>query len=279
MHFSAAVVSTFAALAAAYTTPDYSKDPSGNAIYTPTLGELVPEGKAFDITWDPTLGDKVSLVLLRGPSSNVVPLETIVEDIDNTGSYTWTPSTSLETDTTHYGILLVVEGTGAYQWSVQFGISNEDGTVDSTSTAVSSVAASTTAASTTASPSATGETYVTVIDNVTTTICPVAESASAASTSAAAVTSAAVSYSTVIPTWVETTTICPNSKCGAATAAPVVSPSSIPSQYTLVSSAAAVSSTPLTAPSATSTPVFNGAGRNAISFGAIVAALAAVMFI
>jgi hypothetical protein len=48
----------------------------------------------------------------------------IVEKIENSGSYTWTPSTDLEDDTTHYGIEIIDDATGQYQYSTQFGISN-----------------------------------------------------------------------------------------------------------------------------------------------------------
>ena len=134
--FTAALVSALASLAAAttYTQPDYSKPPSGNPILTPGLNELVPVGQPYDITWTPTTEGTVSLVLLRGPSTNVVPLETLVVGIPNTGSYKWTPGTELEPDTTHYGLLLVVEGTGQYQWSTQFGIKNPNYGASTTTT-------------------------------------------------------------------------------------------------------------------------------------------------
>lgn len=67
----------------------------------------------------------MSLVLLRGPSENVKPLVTIVEGIDNSGSYMWTPSTDLEPDVTHYGLQLIQDDTGYFQYSTQFGISNK----------------------------------------------------------------------------------------------------------------------------------------------------------
>ncbi|KAI9376530.1 Ser-Thr-rich glycosyl-phosphatidyl-inositol-anchored membrane family-domain-containing protein [Aspergillus egyptiacus] len=121
--------STLLALAAAYTTPDYSQPPSGNAILKPGLGELVPVGKPYTITWEPTTEGQISLVLLRGPSTNVVPIETLAENIPNDGEYSWTPSAELEPDTSRYGLLLVVESEpnkGQYQYSTQFGIRNPD---------------------------------------------------------------------------------------------------------------------------------------------------------
>ncbi|KAJ5678855.1 hypothetical protein N7462_007099 [Penicillium macrosclerotiorum] len=237
MRFSAAaLVTVFAGLATAYTQPDYSQDPTGNPILTPGLNEQVPEGKPYTITWTPTAGDKVSLVLLRGPSTNVQPLETIVEDIDNSGSYTWTPSTSLTPDTTHYGLLLVVEGTGQYQYSTQFGISAAEGSSSSASSTV------------------------VVTESETTTICPETETAAPSTT--------------ITPTWVITTTICPETET---TAAPTVAPSSsVPAVKPTT-----IKSTPLVKPTATAsttpTPVFNAAGRNVASFGAVMAGLFAFM--
>jgi hypothetical protein len=52
-----------------------------------------------------------------------VALSTIVTGIVNSGSFVWTPSSSLEADVTHYGLQLIDDVTGQYQYSTQFGIS------------------------------------------------------------------------------------------------------------------------------------------------------------
>lgn len=122
----ASVVAALAALVSAHTEPNYNLSPEGNAIIKPGLNEAVPVGKPYTVKWTPTTQGPISLVLLRGPSTNVKPLVTIAEQIPNDGSFTWTPSTELEPDVTHYGLLLVVEGSGQYQYSTQFGISNPD---------------------------------------------------------------------------------------------------------------------------------------------------------
>jgi len=163
--FFAGVSAVLASLASAYTTP-VGANPSGNPILTPGLQQQVPIGKPFEITWNPTSSGTVTLVLLRGPSNNVQPLFPIVEKIPNTGSYSWTPPTSLTPDTTHYGIQLIQDSNGVYQYSTQFGLSG-DGAVSSSavsspvssavSSAVSSVvssAASSTAPSSVAASSA-----------------------------------------------------------------------------------------------------------------------------
>jgi hypothetical protein len=115
----------FAAIATAYHAP--VGEPEGNPITRPLL-EVVPACKPFTITWQPTTSNKVSLILLKGPSTNVVPIGTIVEGISNSGSFVWTPESSLEatSDATGYGIQLIDDVTGQFQYSTQFGISTDD---------------------------------------------------------------------------------------------------------------------------------------------------------
>ncbi|KAL3461498.1 Ser-Thr-rich glycosyl-phosphatidyl-inositol-anchored membrane family-domain-containing protein [Aspergillus heterothallicus] len=176
MRFSTAgVFSAIVAIAAAYTTPDYSQSPSGNPILTPGLNDIVEVGKPYTITWTPTTEGEISLVLLRGPSTNVVPLEPIVENIDNSGSYVWTPGSNLEDDVTHYGILLVVEtgaDKGAYQWSTQFGVSNPNQGEDNTSTSTSTAEPTETSDIPTGTPTTPPSGTVTSTTTITTTTCP-----------------------------------------------------------------------------------------------------------
>lgn len=128
MRFSAvAIISALAAVASAATPADTSKPPSGNPIALPGLDEQVPVGKPYTITWDATTPGKVSIILLRGPSNNVVPIATLADAVPNSGEFVWTPASSLEGDVSHYGLQIVVEGTGQYQYSTQFGIKNDDG--------------------------------------------------------------------------------------------------------------------------------------------------------
>jgi hypothetical protein len=269
MRFAAALVSAFVALAAAATTPDYNKAPQGNAVRSPSLNEQVPEGKAYTIKWDHDLGNTVSIVLLRGPSTNVVPIATLAESIPNSGEFVWTPSTDLTPDVTHYGLLIVVEDAGAnhgaYQWSTQFGLSKAEG---STTTAAITTSQ---ASQTTAAPSSSKVTIVTVINDVTTTYCPEDEASS----------SAAAASSTVISSWEVTTTICPETTVAPA---PTASSSRVPVGPAASST---LKSTPYVYPTGTatgtsgvkptSTPAFNAAGRNVISFGAVVAGVIAFM--
>lgn len=125
MLFKTAFLSAMAVLASAYTQPDYNKPPTGNAISKPGLHDLVTAGKPYTIQWKPTTKGPISLVLLRGPSSNAEPIHTLAEGIENAGHFEWTPSKDLEPDSSHYGVLLVVEGSGQYQYSTQFGVKKD----------------------------------------------------------------------------------------------------------------------------------------------------------
>ncbi|KAE8375108.1 Ser-Thr-rich glycosyl-phosphatidyl-inositol-anchored membrane family-domain-containing protein [Aspergillus bertholletiae] len=253
-------LTALAALATAHTDPDYNQAPTGNPIYTPGLNEAVPVGSPYAITWNPTTEGTVSLVLLRGESTNMQVLYTLAEQIPNTGKFEWTPSTDLTPDVTHYGLLLVVEGTGQYQYSTQFGISNPNGASSSSSSSSSAVAEVPT--STAANPGAASPTsYVTY--EITTTICPETETAPAAS--------ATDSSAPVIPPPAQT-----HSWGTGGVSVPVVSPTNTPYLPTTLRSSSAPSGT---ASSTTpGVPLFtSGADRNAISFGAAAAGVLAVL--
>ncbi|CAG8042229.1 unnamed protein product [Penicillium olsonii] len=273
MRFSVATsFSAFVALAAAYTTPDYSQNPTGNAITSPGLNEIVPEGKQYTIKWTPTTEGPISLVLLRGPSTNVQPLKTLAESIPNSGEFKWTPGSELTPDTTHYGLLLVVEGTGQYQYSTQFGLGAAAGASSGSGASTIEVTESTTICpeTETAGPTATAKPSTVVAETTeTTTFCPESETASAVSTPA---------WSTIIPSSEVTTTICPETETASATSIPVVVPTGVSPVTTKAwTSSARVSSV---APSGTasaspaaSSPVFNGAASNTFSLGAVFAGL------
>jgi hypothetical protein len=128
--------------ALAFTTPT-TFNITSNPVFTPNTGTIIPVGKPFKITWGPTESGTVSIILLRGPSSNILPVYPIVEKIKNTGSFTWTPKADLEDDKTHYGIQIIIDANGQYQFSTQFGISNPDYEPATTTSARASSSSST----------------------------------------------------------------------------------------------------------------------------------------
>lgn len=272
-----AILSAMAALASAYTQPDYNQSPSGNAITKPGLNDLVTAGKPYTIEWDPTTEGPISLVLLRGPSTNVQPIDTLAESIDNSGHFDWTPSTDLEPDTTHYGLMLVVEGSGQYQYSTQFGVKNEE------HGAASSSAASSSTPATTETPVSKGDGLHTIYstEEFVTTRCPKCSAeASAASASATSTSATPATTLSSIPVSAGTSSTAVSSSSASATSSSSVAAAT--STKASPSDAAAVTgsdsgSASGSASSSAPTSVFTGAAdRNAVGLGAVAAGMLAV---
>jgi len=144
------ILAASAAFASAYTTPTTQCTDGCNPIAKPGLNEVVPAGTEYTITWQPTTAGTVSIVLLKGPSENILPLYAVAEKIANTGTYSWTPAADLEpTGNSGYGFQLINDADGTYQWSTQFGIANNgySGVGSASGSASPSASASATAAS------------------------------------------------------------------------------------------------------------------------------------
>ncbi|KAI4287746.1 MAG: hypothetical protein L6R35_002995 [Caloplaca aegaea] len=120
-------------------------EPAGNPISRP-LVEIIVAGTPFTIEWRSTTTGTVNIELLRGPPTNVVPIDCLIENLSNTGRFVWTPSPSLEADVSRYGLRIVDTATGQYQYSTQFGISN-DAVHPPSSSSTSSASASASASS------------------------------------------------------------------------------------------------------------------------------------
>jgi len=220
------VLAAAASAVSAYTQPDTTKfpNPSGNPIFTPGLNQIVPAGKPFEVTWNATTPGTVTILLLRGPSNNAVPQYAIVEMIPNSGHYTWTPATNLVADVTRYGLEIVVDATGQYQYSTQFGISN-DAVVSSSTTSTSTQISSTVVSpSSYTAPSSSATASSTVSPPVYTTYTSASSSSSSVSTQSSSSTTATSSAPTSYQTTFSYSTIT-SSKIGSTTSAtiPVVS--------------------------------------------------------
>lgn len=142
----------FAALlsvAAAWTQPTGKN--VGNPIRQPDLTHPITAGKPFTITWDATSQGTVTLLFLKGPSTNVIPQFAIAEQIANSGSYTWQVPSDIAAGESGYGLQIIVDATGDYQYSTQFGVIN-DGKVSSSAVSSSTAASS----SSVAPPAGTG---------------------------------------------------------------------------------------------------------------------------
>lgn len=134
MRFTTFLLSGLLSLANAFTQPQSS--PTWGALLAPDSSNPVTRGQDFVITWDPNYGGvtrpvdgvTVSLVLCRGNSNNCALGQTaIVEGIPaGDKQYTWSvpcdlPAGEANTDTGN-GMLIIVDGTGEFQYSMQFSV-------------------------------------------------------------------------------------------------------------------------------------------------------------
>lgn len=138
------VAAGLVAAAQAFTPPTTA---TWGPLTKPDLSDPVTQGETFDVTWDPqshpTDGVTVSLVLCRGPSTNCVTDKTaIVEGVPAAAkSYSWNVPCDLPAGTqstaTGYGMLIIVDGTGEFQYSTQFSVLANDKCAGSSSSSAS----------------------------------------------------------------------------------------------------------------------------------------------
>lgn len=116
-----------ASLAQAYTKPGAN---TWGPLLEPDLSHSITQGESFTVTWDPedhpTDDVTVSLVLCQGPSTNCVPSDTAIASgiPASQKSYDWEVPCDLAPGTqntaTGYGMMIIVDGTGEFQYSTQF---------------------------------------------------------------------------------------------------------------------------------------------------------------
>ncbi|KAL9584778.1 MAG: hypothetical protein Q9212_001908 [Teloschistes hypoglaucus] len=132
------VAASFAGHAAAQGCAAKASTQGGNPIHRP-LNEIVTAGTPFVITWTNSSDGLASIELLRGPSTNVVPIACIAENIPNNGQFVYTFPTSLTPDISHYGLRIIDSKAGTFQYSTQFGVRNDVVHQTSSSSATASV--------------------------------------------------------------------------------------------------------------------------------------------
>ncbi|KAI5815558.1 hypothetical protein BZA77DRAFT_294031 [Pyronema omphalodes] len=134
MKFSLLAISTFFTLTlATYKQP--TKELVGlGAVRLPDYAHPVTTGRNFQIVWDADgLGTRrISLVLLNGCSKNCKRVLDIVTGIpanyqinsNGKGTYIWSVPRGLQTSggKDSYGIQLIVDQTGEYQYSTSFAV-------------------------------------------------------------------------------------------------------------------------------------------------------------
>ncbi|KAK5945633.1 hypothetical protein PMZ80_002838 [Knufia obscura] len=148
----------FVAAASAFTQPTSQ---TFGALLTPDLSSPVTTGQTYSVTWAPSsvAGQTVSLVLCNGPGSNCqLQGAAIVEGVSAAaGSYSWSVPCSLSEGTQNtdsgYGMLIIVDGTGEFQYSTQFSVTKGSSCGAETTTTSASTSTPSTTLTTSASTS------------------------------------------------------------------------------------------------------------------------------
>ncbi|KAF7184990.1 putative cell wall protein [Pseudocercospora fuligena] len=145
------------ALSAAITALAQDTGSGANPFKIPTTGLQATAGEPLTLSWEPTTSGTVSLILRSGSSNDLAEGTVIASNIDNKGSYTWTP----DTDTTRgsdYTIEIVSDSDPSATNYTPYFVLESDNTVAATTSNVSLGAPSSTldlsTAAVTASPSA-----------------------------------------------------------------------------------------------------------------------------
>ncbi|KAI9934436.1 hypothetical protein ASPWEDRAFT_43847 [Aspergillus wentii DTO 134E9] len=191
---------------------------SSNPFNNPAGGYSFKAGSPTTITWDPTTSGTVSLKLQWGNALTPDSGSEIASEIDNSGSYSWTPESSLA-DRDDYTVEIISDDDSSeVNYLPRFSVSGVTGsasTTEAASTTTGTASSSTTSdATTTDATTTTGATTGTTTGTASTTLTtqtststdsttsgsssspsPTSSGSSTASSSAAATTSGASSTS------------------------------------------------------------------------------------
>ncbi|GKZ32769.1 hypothetical protein AbraIFM66950_002388 [Aspergillus brasiliensis] len=156
---------------------------SDNPFNIPEGGYTFTAGSPTTLTWDPTTNGTVTLRLQWGAVFTTSSGELIAGSIDNSGSYSWTPSADLAARSDYAVEIIDDDDTGDVNYTPRFSISGATGSVTtSTASSTTSSASSSTGSSST---------------DQTSTVSATTLSTTTSSTSSATSTTTASSNSTV----------------------------------------------------------------------------------
>ena len=187
MLFKTLFTATVAAVASFVSADDSA---SFNPILSPAFGQVINVPKTFDITWTPTSSGNVNLILRKGGASSLTTVATIASGISNSGSYKWTPSSDLATDTGYAIEIVDANDSSKNNYSPYFTILAQGENWTSTSGALTSTSPATSSSHSASSASASASSA-----SASSASSASASSASSASTHASSATTGSASTS------------------------------------------------------------------------------------
>lgn len=167
MYSTVILAAGLATLAQAFTQPGAQ---TWGPLLAPDTSSSVTQGKDFTVTWDPedhpTDGVTVSLVLCHGPGSNCVLQDSAIASglPASQKSFDWKVPCDLapgtQSTSSGYGMLIIVDGTGEFQYSTQFSVLANSACGSSSASTSSGSSSSSSGPATTSKPTSSGSAIV-----------------------------------------------------------------------------------------------------------------------
>lgn len=149
MRFSSILASALTAAVAVVAQTGSTANPFTKSDYSG-----ITAGTPITITWTPTTDGTVTIELVRGDPLNLNLVSVIQSDLENSGSYEWTPDVSIVQGSDYALKIIDDNDSDNYNYTPQFTI---DSDFTSTSSAVPTLTTSDVETTTTAEPTTTTE--------------------------------------------------------------------------------------------------------------------------
>ncbi|KAK5742653.1 hypothetical protein LTR17_003185 [Elasticomyces elasticus] len=246
---------------------------AANPFNVPNGGYSVTAGSPTDLTWNPTTSGTVTLILRSGPSSNLIAGTVIASSIDNSGSYTWTPDTSITRGSDYTVQIVSDDDSSQTNFTPYFVLDSDTVVAYSTNPVTLGASAPPTSALSTLSPTGSATSVTAALSSASASVSSASASASSASASASSVSASVSSIASV------SSTATGSSSSGSSAAAATTSGSSATGSQTLAStmSTGTMSGTSSGAASASSAASSSAAPEQQSSAGALRATALAGM--
>ncbi|KAK5694363.1 hypothetical protein LTR17_024882 [Elasticomyces elasticus] len=244
---------------------------SANPFNVPNGGYSVTAGSPTDLTWNPTTSGTVTLILRSGPSSNLIAGTVIASSIDNSGSYTWTPDTSITRGSDYTVQIVSDDDSSQTNFTPYFVLDSDTVVAYSTNPVTLGASATPTSALSTLSPTGSATSVTAALSSASASVSSASASASSASVSASSASASASSVSASVSSEASvSSTATDSSSSGSSAAAATTSGSSASGSQTQAStmSTGTMSGTSSGAASASSAASSSAAPEQQSSAGA-----------
>ncbi|KAK5677351.1 hypothetical protein LTS10_009921 [Elasticomyces elasticus] len=235
---------------------------SANPFNVPNGGYSVTAGSPTDLTWNPTTSGTVTLILRSGPSSNLIAGTVIASSIDNSGSYTWTPDTSITRGSDYTVQIVSDDDSSQTNFTPYFVLDSDTVVAYSTNPVTLGASATPTSALSTLSPTGSATSVTAALSSASASVSSASASASSASASASSASASVSSVASV------SSTATGSSSSGSSAAAAATSGSSATGSQASTMSTGTMSGTSSGAASASSAASSSAAPEQQSSAGA-----------